>query len=217
VDGERDPLQEQEARLLERIRELRARARGESEPLAEAAAAPSPAAAVAPVSGGLPDLRTLLARAETHVDELRATASTLEESLPLRVERAVLRALDGHSDAHRIAELAELLRTLSAQVDQIMRDLLAERLGRLEDLEMMLELITTGMTQIRADMSATTAAVERVGRGVGDVLVQLDQPLQVTLERQHAGGVQDLFRPTVAEPTTEATPADPPDSEDADR
>jgi hypothetical protein len=216
VDSERDPLQESEARLLERIRELRARARGESEPLAEAAGAPAPAAAVAPVAGALPDLRTLLARAETHVDELRATASTLEESLPLRVERAVERALEGHADARGSAELAELLRTVSAQVEQITRDLLAERLGRLEDLEMMLELITTGMTQIRADMAATVAAVERVGRGVGDVLVQLDQPLQVTLERQQAAGVQDLFRPTSAAPTMEATPPDRPGSEDAD-
>jgi hypothetical protein len=217
VDGERDPLEESEARLLERIRALRARARGEveGEAAGQAPAAPPPAAPPLPApapAGGLPDLRTLLARAETHVDELRATASTLEQSLPLRVERAVERALDGHADARALAGLATLVRDLAGQVEQITRDLLDERLGRLEDLEMMLDLFSTGIASVRADVAAGTAAVERVGDRVADVLLQLEQPLQVTLERTQTA---PLSRDPQA--TTGATPPDRPGSADAGR
>ena len=67
----------------------------------------------------MPDLRTILARAETHVDELRTTAASLEESLPAKVERAVERAMSEHSDARRADELRELLRGLSRQVEQV--------------------------------------------------------------------------------------------------
>src|SRR4029077_20594902 len=93
----------------------------------------------------MPDLRTILARAETHVDELRTTAASLEESLPAKVERAVERAMSEHSDARRADELRELLRGLSRQVEQVNLDLLAERLGRVEDLELVVGLIPTGL------------------------------------------------------------------------
>jgi hypothetical protein len=120
----RTPMEEAEAQLYRRIQELRTRARGEAGD-AEPEAGERPA---------MPDLRTILARAETHVDELRSTAAALEESLPARVERAVERAMAGHSDTRRADELRELLAGLSRQVEQVNRDLLAERLGRVEDL-----------------------------------------------------------------------------------
>ena len=180
----RTPMEEAEAQLYRRIQELRARARGED---AEGPADARPA---------MPDLRTILARAETHVDELRSTAAALEESLPARVERAVERAMAGHSDARRADELRELLAGLSRQVEQVNRDLLAERLGRVEDLELMVDLISTGMAAMRQDMAALAAMVERVGGGVEGVLDKLDQPLQVTVERPHRSGVRDLFAAT---------------------
>jgi hypothetical protein len=68
-----DPLREARDAALERIDALRARAG-------------------APDSPG-PDLRTLLQRAETNVDELRGTARELAAILPTRVEAAVARAL----------------------------------------------------------------------------------------------------------------------------
>jgi hypothetical protein len=188
----RTPMEEAEAQLYRRIQELRTRARGEeAEQPAEPGVDPRP----------VPDLRTILARAETHVDELRSTAASLEQSLPERVEQAVERAMSSHSDGRRADELRELLRGLSRQVDQVNRDLLAERLGRIEDLELVVDLISTGMAALRQDVATLAALVERVDSGVDGVIEKLDQPLQVTVERpKRSGGVRDLFAPTTGDP-----------------
>jgi hypothetical protein len=190
-----------EAQLYRRIQELRARARGEGPPPAEDI--PEPVAGVAAV----PDLRTLLARAEQHVDDLRGTASELERNLPARIEQAVERALDDHTSSRRMGELRDLLVDLAGRVEQLNRDLLAERLGRVEDLELVVELLSHGMAAVRQDIAELGGAVERAGSGVDAVIDKLDQPMQVTLERPRQGGVRDLFRPTESESqSTAATP-----------
>jgi len=196
MDTGRTPMEEAEAQLYRRIQELRARARG-----GEGSEAPGDQPADARPT--MPDLRTILARAETHVDELRSTAAALEESLPARVERAVERALSAHPDTRQAEELRELLRGLSRQVEQVNRDLLAERLGRVEDLELVVDLISTGMAALRQDVATVTAMVDQVRGGVDGVVDKLDQPLQVTVERhQRSGsaGVRDLFKPTADDP-----------------
>ncbi|HYW29289.1 MAG TPA: hypothetical protein VE824_05745, partial [Gaiellales bacterium] len=81
------------------------------------------------------------------------------------------------------------------------RDLLAERLGRVEDLELVVDLISTGMAALRQDVATVSAMVEQVRSGVDGVVDKLDQPLQVTVERpQRVAGVRDLFKPTADEP-----------------
>jgi hypothetical protein len=193
MDTGRTPMEEAEAQLYRRIQELRARARGED--------AEGPADQSADARPAMPDLRTILARAETHVDELRSTAAALEESLPARVERAVERALSAHPDTRQAEELRELLRGLSRQVEQVNRDLLAERLGRVEDLELVVDLISTGMAALRQDVATVSAMVEQVRGGVDGVVDKLDQPLQVTVERPRgSAGVRDLFKPTADDP-----------------
>jgi hypothetical protein len=191
----RTPMEEAEAQLYRRIQELRTRARGD-QPVPDVVPESRPA---------MPDLRTILARAETHVDELRTTASALEENLPAKVERAVERAMSEHSDARRADELRDLLRGLSRQVEQVNLDLLAERLGRVEDLELVVDLISTGMAALRQDVATLAAMVEQVGGGVDGVIEKLDQPLQVTVERPHRSGVRDLFQPTTGEEPPEAS------------
>ena len=73
-DTQHDPLRDAREAALRRIGEMRQRNLGAGEPAG-------------------PDLRTLLARSERHVDELRRTASELAAILPTRVEAAVARAL----------------------------------------------------------------------------------------------------------------------------
>ena len=189
MDSGRTPIEDAEAQLYRRIQELRARARG-----AEDAPAPPPEEE----RPAMPDLRTILARAESHVEELRTTAAGLEERLPGQVEEAIERAFDQHGDSRRLAEMAELMRSLSRQVEQVNRDLLAERLGRVEDLELIVDLVSTGFSALRDDVATMGAMVDRVGTNVGDVIEKLDQPLQVTVERPTRRGVVDLFSPTVA-------------------
>ncbi|MDX6523548.1 MAG: hypothetical protein QOI17_1061, partial [Gaiellales bacterium] len=96
-------------------------------------------------------------------------------------------------------------RSLSRQVEQVNRDLLAERLGRVEDLERVVDLISTGMAALRQDVATLAAMVERVGGGVEGVIDKLDQPLQVTVERPQRSGVRDLFQPTADEPPPAAS------------
>jgi hypothetical protein len=197
MDAGRTPMEEAEAQLYRRIQELRTRARGgEGENVAEGLGEQRPS---------MPDLRTILARAESHVDDLRSTAAALEETLPAKVEQAVERAMASHPDGRSADELRELLRGLSRQVEQVNRDLLAERLGRVEDLELVVDLISTGMAALRQDVATLAAMVERVGGGVDGVIDKLDQPLQVTVERPQRSGVRDLFQPTADDPPPAAS------------
>jgi chromosome segregation ATPase len=182
---EENPMAEAEAQLYRRIQELRARARSERGP---GAAGDTPAA--------MPDLRTILARAEANVGELRQTAAALEQSLPETVERAIERAMDERSTPRRLVELRELVRSLAGQMEQVNRDLLAERLGRIEDLELLVDLISTGMASLRQDVADVSGTMARMTSSVNGVAARLDQPLQVTVERPRQTGVRDLFRPT---------------------
>ena len=60
----------------------------------------------------------------------------------------------GHSDATPRRRAARAAGRAARQVEQVNRDLLAERLGRVEDLELMVDLISTGMAAMRQDMAA---------------------------------------------------------------
>ena len=195
---EPNPMAEAEAQLYRRIQELRARARGEGQtPVDMPEAMPQ-------APSGMPDLRTLLSRAEQHVGELRTTASELERNLPARIEQAVERALDDHTSSRRLGELRDLLTELAGRVEQLNRDILSERLGRVEDLELVVELISQGMAALRQDVAEVGGAVDRATGGVDAVIEKLDQPMHVTLERPRQGGVRDLFRPTESESATPA-------------
>lgn len=189
-------MAEAEAQLYRRIQELRARARTERAP-----------GAAGDTSAAMPDLRTILARAEANVGELRQTASALEQSLPEAVERAIERAMDERSTPRRLVELRELVRSLAGQMEQVNRDLLTERLGRIEDLELLVDLISTGMASLRQDVADVGGTLARMNSSVNGVAARLDQPLQVTVERPRQTGVRDLFRSTEAhEQTNPSTP-----------
>jgi hypothetical protein len=191
VEHEENPIADAEAQLYRRIQELRDRARAERR-----ASVPSAPADQGP---GPPDLRTILSRAEGHVGELRQTAESLHRTLPEAVERAIEKAMDDHSTPRRLGELRDLVRALSGQVEQVNRDLLAERLGRVEDLELLVDLLSTGMARLRQDVADLAGSVGQVGAGVDRANAKLDQPVQVTVERVQQAGVRDLFRPTEAE------------------
>ncbi len=189
-------MAEAEAQLYRRIQELRARARSER-----------PQAGPGDAPAAMPDLRTILARAEANVGELRQTAANLEQALPEAVERAVERAMDERATPRRLAELRELVRSLAGQMEQVNRDLLAERLGRIEDLELLVDLISSGMAALRQDVADVSSSMTRMNSSVTGVAARLDQPLQVTVERPRQAGVRDLFRAT--EPHEEPNPSAP--------
>jgi methyl-accepting chemotaxis protein len=106
--------------------------------------------------------------------------------------------MDERSTPRRLVELRELVRSLAGQMEQVNRDLLTERLGRIEDLELLVDLISTGMASLRQDMADVSGTLTRMNSSVNGVAARLDQPLQVTVERPRQSGVRDLFRPTEA-------------------
>ena len=136
-DIQHDPLRDAREAALRRIGEMRQRNLGASEPAG-------------------PDLRTLLVRSERHVDELRRSASELAAILPTRVEAAVARALgeDEGGLGRRLDEVLAQSGSLTAAVERVERDLLAERMARVEDLEVLVDLISGGLGALRADLRA---------------------------------------------------------------
>ena len=165
-DGRRrhaeDPLRDAREAALRRIGELRQRSVAPSEPAG-------------------PDLRTLLARSERHVDELRRSASELAAILPTRVEAAVARALgeDEGGLGRRLDHVVDQNGSLAAAIERVENDLLAERMARVEDLEVLVDLVSGGLTSLRADLRAVRSELAELQAVVG-------RPLQVTVAREQA-------------------------------
>jgi hypothetical protein len=161
-DTQHDPLRDAREAALRRIGELRQRS-------------------AAPIEPAGPDLRTLLARSERHVDELRRSASELAALLPTRVEAAVARALgeDEGGLGRRIDHVVDQTGHLSAAVERVESDLLSERMARVEDLEVLVGLVSGGLTSLRADLRA-------VRRELADLRTVVGQPLQFTVAREQA-------------------------------
>jgi hypothetical protein len=161
-DTQQDPLRDAREAALRRIGEMRQRNLGTSE------------------SAG-PDLRTLLARSERHVDELRRSASELAAILPTRVEAAVARALgeDEGGLGRRLDSVLDQSGQVAAAVERVERDLLAERMARVEDLEVLVDLVSGGLSALRADLRS-------VRRELAELQAVVGQPLQVTVAREHA-------------------------------
>jgi hypothetical protein len=161
-DSQHDPLRDAREAALRRIGEMRQRNLGASEPAG-------------------PDLRTLLARSEQHVDELRRSASELAAILPTRVEAAVARALgeDEGGLGRRLDTVLDRSGQLTAAVERVERDLLAERMARVEDLEVLVDLVSGGLTALRADLRS-------VRRELAELQAVVGQPLQVTVARERS-------------------------------
>jgi hypothetical protein len=173
-DSQHDPLRDAREAALRRIGEMRQRNLGASEPAG-------------------PDLRTLLARSEQHVDELRRSASELAAILPTRVEAAVARALgeDEGGLGRRLDTVLDRSGQLNAAVERVERDLLAERMARVEDLEVLVDLVSGGLSALRADLRS-------VRRELAELQAVVGQPLQVTVAReQSADAVASDRRPAV--------------------
>ncbi|HET6174122.1 MAG TPA: hypothetical protein VFD90_16035 [Gaiellales bacterium] len=161
-DAQHDPLRDAREAALRRIGEMRQRNLGAGEPAG-------------------PDLRTLLARSERHVDELRRSASELAAILPTRVEAAVARALgeDEGGLGRRLDTVVDQSGQISAAVERVERDLLAERMARVEDLEVLVDLVSGGLSALRADLRS-------VRRELAELQAVVGQPLHVTVARDQS-------------------------------
>jgi hypothetical protein len=193
-DSQHDPLRDAREAALRRIGEMRQRNLGASEPAG-------------------PDLRTLLARSERHVDELRRSASELAAILPTRVEAAVARALgeDEGGLGRRLDTVVDRSGQITAAVERVERDLLAERMARVEDLEVLVDLVSGGLSALRSDLRS-------VRRELAELQAVVGQPLHVTVAREQSTDAPETrpaalrVRASVEDASTTAAPSSKPDT-----
>jgi chromosome segregation ATPase len=111
----------------------------------------------------------VLERAREQVEALAATAAELESSLPGRIDAAIH---DGVREEARplgrnLAEIRGLMNQVIRRLERLEGDLLAERHARVDDLTLLVDLITSGWKGVDG----------RLGR-VETILTRLEQRLQ---------------------------------------
>jgi hypothetical protein len=108
------------------------------------------------------DLRALVARA----NEASIATKELSALLPTRLEAAVGRAVaeEGAGVAEALEELQDDTNEIAGTVARVEQDLLAERLGRIEDLEVIIELFGGGIKAIRNDLARLNERLDRIER-----------------------------------------------------
>jgi hypothetical protein len=114
------------------------------------------------------DLDATLERAREQVAALAATTAALEAALPARVGDAVQ---DGIREqvlpvARHIAEVRGLLNNLIGRVEALQGDVLAERHARVDDLALLVDLVSAGWR-------AVEQRLERIEAKLGGDVVEL--------------------------------------------
>jgi len=102
----------------------------------------------------------LLVRAREQVEALAAATSSLEESLPARVENAVRD--QAQPMGRNLAELRGLTNQLLRRLSTLEGDLLTERNARVDDLALLVELVSSGWKGVDARLGRIEAVVNRL-------------------------------------------------------
>jgi hypothetical protein len=115
-----------------------------------------------------------LERARTQVEALAATAAELESSLPARVGDAVQ---DGLREqvvpvARNLAEVRGLMNQVIRRLERVEGDLLAERHARVDDLALLVDLVTNGWRSVDQRLARLE---EKLDRRSGAVVYRMEE------------------------------------------
>ena len=102
----------------------------------------------------------LLVRAREQVEALAAATAALEESLPGKVEDAVRR--QAGPVGRNLAEVRGLMNQLLRRLSALEGDLLTERNARVDDLALLVDLISSGWKGVDARLGRIEAVVSRL-------------------------------------------------------
>lgn len=121
---------------------------------------------IAEAAAGRPEaaqLEAVLERSRAQIEELAATAAGLESSIPAQVGLAVRDGLRTEvlPVARHIAEVRGLLNQAIRRLERVEGELLAERHARVDDLALLVELVSSGWRGV-------DARLERLERGAED-------------------------------------------------
>jgi hypothetical protein len=109
-------------------------------------------------------LDTLLVRAREQVEALAAATTALEESLPGRVEEVVRG--QAQPIGRNLAEIRGLMNQLLRRLSALEGDLLTERNARVDDLALLVDLISSGWNGVDARLGRIEAVVGRLEQGL---------------------------------------------------
>jgi hypothetical protein len=107
-----------------------------------------------------------LERARRQVEELAELAANLESTLPGRVEDAVRDGVrtEAQPIARQLAEVRGLSNQTIRRLERLEGDLLAERHSRVDDLGLLVDLITSGWKGVDQRLARLERKLEQTGR-----------------------------------------------------
>jgi hypothetical protein len=126
---------------------------------------------------GRPDaaaVDAVLERARAQVEELAQTAAALEATIPAQVEHAVV---DGLHEQVRpvgrnLAEIRGLMNQLIRRLERVEGDLLSERHARVDDLGLLVDLITSSWKSVERRLSTLERRLEA---GDGAIVYRMEE------------------------------------------
>jgi hypothetical protein len=126
---------------------------------------------------GRPDaaaVDAVLERARAQVEELAQAAAALEATIPAQVEHAVV---DGLQEQVRpvgrnLAEIRGLMNQLIRRLERVEGDLLSERHARVDDLGLLVDLITSSWKSVERRLSTLERRLEA---GDGAIVYRMEE------------------------------------------
>lgn len=122
-------------------------------------------------AAGRPDpaaVEAALERARTQVEALAQAAAELESALPERVGDAVREGVRAEAlpVARQLAEVRGLMNHVIGRLERIEGDLLAERHARVDDLALLVDLVTSGWKSVDERLGRLEQSLEAAGGAI---------------------------------------------------
>jgi hypothetical protein len=110
----------------------------------------------------------VLERARAQIEQVAAATADLEGALPERVEAAITESLrtEAAPMSRRVNEIRGLSNQTIRRLERIEHDLTADRYARVDDLGLLVELITSGWRGLDQRLARIEQALERNGATV---------------------------------------------------
>ena len=109
-------------------------------------------------------LEALLAQAREQVEALATATAALEESLPARVGDELRE--QAKPVARNLAEVRGLMNQLLRRLERLESDTLAERHARVDDLALLVDLVSSGWKGVDARLGRVESVVGRIEQGI---------------------------------------------------
>lgn len=124
------------------------------------------------------DAANPISRITSDLDEVKEIAADLRAVLPTRIEAAVERALAAHEGGAidgRVADLHALAIDTAQRTRALAADVRAERVGRVEDLEVVVDLLVEGLGAVRGDVARLELRSQRIERELERITWAIDR------------------------------------------